>query len=99
MRPILRPLTLFCCCLMALTGCDPAEFDADPDVRREARGARTCVSAVRNETGDASAMLNQTLPIVEANQFIVDVPATQARWLCRTDDAGTAEQLYKMGQG
>lgn len=99
MRSILRPLPLLCISLTALAACDPAEFDADPDVRANARGARTCVAAVRDETGDGSAVLNTTLPIVEAYQFIVDVPAAQASWLCRTDEAGRAQQIYKMGQG
>jgi len=99
MRTILRPLPLLCCCLLALAACDPAEFDADPDVRADARGARTCLNAVRDQTGDASAAINTTLPIVEANQFIIDVPAAPERWLCRTDDAGAAQQIYKMGQG
>lgn len=85
--------------LLVLTACDPAEFDADPDVRAEARGARTCVSAVKDQTKDGSATLNTTLPIVEANQFIVDAPGVNQRWVCTTDDAGQAKQLYQLGVG
>ncbi|WP_299558786.1 hypothetical protein [uncultured Sulfitobacter sp.] len=96
MRYILRPATLLCVATLALAACDPAEFDSDPAVRRDARANRTCVDAVGNQTG-AGAQLNTTLPIVEINQYIIDVPALQERWMCRTDDEGTATQLYKMG--
>lgn len=95
---ILRFAIILPAALTALAACDPAEFDADPDVRLEARGARTCVTAVRNQTGEAAA-LNTVLPVVEANQFIVDVASKNQRWVCTTDDAGTAKQLYQLGQG
>jgi hypothetical protein len=81
-----------------LSACDVAEFDEDPDVRRDARANRTCVTAVAAQTG-SPAQLNTGLPVVEINQYIVDVPAVQERWMCRTDDEGTATQLYKMGAG
>lgn len=83
----------------ALAACDPAELDPDPEVRAEARGARKCVAAVRDQTGDASATLNTTLPIVEINQFIVDVPGKDSRWLCQTDDVGTPQELLQLGAG
>ncbi|MEQ6248151.1 hypothetical protein ABMC89_04605 [Sulfitobacter sp. HNIBRBA3233] len=98
MRLFLRPATALCVGFLALAACDPAEFDSDPDVRRDAKANRTCVNAVENQTG-AAAQLNTTLPIVEINQYIIDVPALQERWMCRTEDDGTASQLYKMGQG
>jgi len=80
---------------LALAACDPAEFDKDPDVRRDARANRTCARSVVDHAGSA-AQLNKTLPIVEVNQYIFDVPETQELWMCRTDDEGTATQLYKM---
>jgi hypothetical protein len=83
---------------LALAACDPAEFDADPDVRRDARANRTCVDAVTQQTGSPS-QLNTVLPVIEVNQYIIDVPAAQERWMCRTDDEGTATQLYKMNAG
>lgn len=98
MRYFTRPALILCMATMALAACDPAEFDADPDIRRDARANRTCVNAVSEQAGSA-AQLNTTLPIVEVNQYIIDVPAAQARWMCRTDDEGTANQLYKMGAG
>ena len=98
MRYLTRPAVLICAAALALAACDPAEFDADPDVRRDARANRTCVTAVSNQTG-SDAQLNTTLPIVEVNQYIIDVPEGQQRWMCRTDDEGTATQLYKMGAG
>lgn len=91
-------LTL-CAALTALAACDPAELDPDPEVRAEARGARKCVAAVREQTADASSVLNTTLPIVEINQFIVDVPGKNSRWLCQTNDAGTPQELLELGIG
>lgn len=97
-RPALfRPALFLCLATMALSACDPAEFDADPDIRRDARANRKCVVAVKEQTGDATAQLNTTLPVVEINQYIVDVPANQERWMCRTDDEGTPTQMYKLG--
>ncbi len=98
MRTFTRPALILCMATMALAACDPAEFDPDPDVRRDARANRTCVNAVTAETGSPS-QLNTTLPVVEINQYIIDVPATQERWMCRTEDDGKASQLYKMGTG
>ena len=92
----MRPTLILCAGLMALAGCDAAEFDPDPEVRADARGGRKCVVAVRDQAGDASAVLNTTLPIVEINQFIVDVPGNQSRWLCQTDDNGTPQQLLQL---
>ncbi|MGB5862878.1 MAG: hypothetical protein WBG95_01110 [Sulfitobacter sp.] len=99
MRFFTRPALILCMATVALAACDPAEFDTDPDVRRDARANRKCVDAVSKQTGDATAKLNTTLPIVEINQYIVDTPATQGRWMCRTDDEGNAKQLYKLGVG
>jgi len=98
MRNLTRTTLVLCMAAMALAACDPAEFDADPDVRRDARANRTCVAAVTNQTKNPS-QLNTTLPVVEVNQYIIDVPVSQERWMCRTDDEGTATQLYKMNAG
>jgi hypothetical protein len=84
---------------MALTACDPAEFDADPDVRRDARANRKCVTSVAEQTKDAAAQLNTTLLVIEVNQYIVDAPTLQERWMCRTDDEGNPTQLYRLGTG
>ena len=98
MRNFTRPALILCMAAMALTACDPAEFDPDPDVRRDARANRTCVKAVTEQAG-SKGQLNTTLPVVEINQYIIDVPEAQERWMCRTDDEGNASQLYKMGTG
>lgn len=92
----MRITLILCAGMMALAGCDAAEFDPDPEVRADARGSRKCVVAVRNQTGDSSAVLNTTLPIVEINQFIVDVPGNQSQWLCQTDDNGNAQELLQI---
>ena len=92
----MRPSLILCAALMALAACDSTEFDADPQIRAEAKGSRKCVAAVRNQTGDASAAINSVLPRVEITQFLVDVPSSQGRWLCQTDDAGTPLQLLEL---
>jgi len=50
---------------------------------------------VKNQT-KSDATLNTTLPVIEVNQYIVDAPALQERWMCLTDDEGNAQQLVKM---
>lgn len=95
MRFLTRPALLACMATLALAACDPAEFDPDPDVRRDARANRTCVKAVKDQVG-APAQQNATLPVVEVNQYIIDVIGTSDRWMCRTDDDGKATQLYQM---
>lgn len=94
-----RLVPMVCVAAFALAACDPAEFDADPEVRAEARSARKCIASVRGQTGDASAVLNTTLPIVEVNQVIIDVPGNQTRWMCLTNDQGAPQSLYQMGVG
>ncbi|MBB3993972.1 hypothetical protein GGR95_001603 [Sulfitobacter undariae] len=94
----MRPALLLCTVVMALSACDPTEFDKDPDVRRDARANRTCIKAVSDKAG-SPAQANTSLPVVEINQYVIDVPTGQQRWMCRTDDEGNATQLYKMGQG
>lgn len=96
MLRITRPALYVCMATLALAACDPAEFDSDPDVRRDARANRTCIKAVSEQAG-AKAQANTTLPVVEVNQYILDIPETQERWMCRTDDEGNAIQMYKMG--
>jgi len=98
MRFFTRPALLACMATLALAACDPAEFDPDPDVRRDARANRTCVKAVKDHVG-APTVQNTTLPVVEVNQYIIDVIGTSEMWMCRTDDKGTATQFYQMGTG
>ncbi len=99
MRIFTRTALTLCMTTIALAACDPAEFDSDPDVRRDARANRQCVSQVRDITKDAAARLNTTLLIVEINQYIIDAPTLQERWMCRTDNEGNPTQLYRLGQG
>ncbi|AXI46432.1 hypothetical protein C1J03_10580 [Sulfitobacter sp. SK012] len=99
MRSVLRPVLGLCVALTALSACDPAEFDSDPQVRADARAGRKCVQAVTQQTGDASGVVNTTLPIVEINQLIIDLPSSQTRWVCLTDDLGAPLQLYQLGAG
>jgi hypothetical protein len=97
---IFTPTTLILCtAILTVSACDPAEFDTDPDVRRDARANRKCVLEVQEIAKDPAAQLNTTLPIVEINQYIIDAPTQQERWMCRTDDEGNPTQLYKLGDG
>lgn len=99
MRYFTRTALILCMATMALTACDPAEFDPDPDVRRDARANRLCVAQIKERTKDEAAQLNTTLLIIEVNQYIIDAPTLQERWMCRTDDEGNPTQFYRMGQG
>ena len=67
MRYFTRTALTLCMAMMALTACDPAEFDSDPDVRRDARANRKCVLEVKEITKDEAARLNTTLLIVETH--------------------------------
>ncbi len=84
-----------------LAACDPAAFDPDltPEERAQAlidsRGNRTCVRAVEIETGISGATPNTTLPVVELNQYIIDLPGDEAPWTCVTDDDGRAQYIYR----
>lgn len=99
MRFLTRLAPALCIATLALAACDPAEFDADPEVRSQARGERKCLTAVTAQTGVSAVAINTTLPIVEVNQIIVDVTTNQTNWMCRTDDLGEPQTLYQMGQG
>lgn len=97
MTKFLRSAALLLAVPLTLAACDPAEFDPDPDVRAEARSNRKCVAAVKKQTGSATASVNTTIPVVEFNQFLIDVP--KATWVCIADDEGNPKQLYELGKG
>ena len=79
--------------LIGLSAC--AEFDADPDVRLDAKAGRTCIAAIKKHTSASAVSMNTTLPVVEVNQYIIDVEGGSS-WTCLTDDNGRAQQFYEI---
>lgn len=90
MRVIMR--TALCLGILALAACDELAVANDPAALAELRATKSCIAAVKAQTGAATATLNTTLPIVELNQYVVDVSGAPS-WTCFTDDAGKASQL------
>ncbi|MFT6674346.1 MAG: hypothetical protein ACJAVM_000517 [Sulfitobacter sp.] len=82
-----------CLPLLAISACDELAVANDPVALAEVRAARTCVAAVNKQVG-GGATLNTTLPIVEINQYVIDVPKANS-WTCFTDDNGRAQQLIE----
>lgn len=81
--------------LLALGACDEAAFSDDPAVRAEFAGVRSCIRAVQSETGSTGATHNTELPVVEVNQYIIDVP-NQRSWTCYTNDQNRAIELVRL---
>jgi hypothetical protein len=96
MRVFTRPA--LCLSILALAACDELAVANDPVALAELRATKSCVAAVKAQTGSGNATLNTTLPIVEINQYIIDVPGAQS-WTCFTDDAGKASQLVELRAG
>ncbi|MEO0939832.1 MAG: hypothetical protein AAFY38_16900 [Pseudomonadota bacterium] len=81
--------------LLAVAACDEIAVADDPDALAELRGTKSCIRAVQNETGATGATANTELPVVEVNQYIIDVPG-QPSWVCYTNDENQAIQLVKL---
>jgi len=92
MPVLLRPA--LCLSLLAVAACDEIAVADDPAALAEVRGQKTCVKAVSEQTGAAGVALNTTLPVIETNYFIIDVPNAKS-WGCLTDDAGRAAQIVE----
>ncbi len=84
--------------LLILAGCDDLAVAGDPVAAADLRGQRSCVAAVRKQTGAAGAAINTSLPVVELNRFIVDVP-NAPMWTCVTDEAGRAIEIVERQTG
>ena len=96
MSPRLTALPLLCAAALTLSACDEiaiATSTDDPEARIAARGARSCVRAVENHTDPTAAEINTTIPVIEVNRFIVDVPGPESPWVCITDDEGNAREI------
>lgn len=83
-----------CLPILALAACEDMSTASDPAARAEISAQRGCIRAVQKHTGVSGGVINTTIPIVETNQYIVDLPG-QDPWTCYTDDTGAAKQLIK----
>lgn len=96
MHLILRPALALS--LLGLVACDELAVANDPEALADLRGQKSCVAAVAKETGSSGVTLNSTLPVVELNRFIIDVP-NAASWTCVTDENGRARQIVERRTG
>ncbi len=96
MHLLLRPA--LCLSLLAVAACDEIAVAGDPEALAELRGQKSCVSAVAKETGNPGASLNTTVPVIETNRYIVDVPNAKS-WTCVTDANGQAWQIVEQQSG
>lgn len=96
MRAFLRPA--LCLPFLALAACDEVAVAGDPVALADVRGQKSCVSAVAKQTGKAGVSINTTIPVIETNRFIVDVPGGK-RWTCVTDGNGRATELVEQQTG
>lgn len=92
MRFFLRPA--LCLSLLAVAACDELAVANDPEALADLRGSKNCIKAVNAQAGATNAALNTTIPVVETNYFIIDVPGKKS-WTCVTDDKGVATQIVK----
>ena len=86
---------VFYASLLALAGCDEIAVANDPVALAEVRGSKSCISAVKKQTGASSATLNTTLPVVELNRYIIDVAGAKS-WICVTDNTNKAIEIVEI---
>ena len=72
MRHFLRPA--LCLPLLALAACDEIAVADAPAALADLRGQKSCLAAVRSETGVEGVAINTTRPMVERYRHIVHVP-------------------------
>jgi len=85
-------------CLLGVAACDEIAVAGDPVALADLRGQKSCVAAVAKETGARGVAINATLPVVELNRFIVDVP-NAPMWTCVTDANGKALEIVERQTG
>lgn len=93
MRYILR--SALALSVLTVAACDEIAVADDPVALAELRASKSCIRAVEGQTGISGSTLNTTLPIVELNQYVIDVPNGPS-WTCYTDDNGKATQLVEL---
>tara|TARA_R110002124_G_scaffold165414_1_gene332756 strand:- start:14 stop:304 length:291 start_codon:yes stop_codon:yes gene_type:complete len=84
--------------VLGVAACDEVAVANDPVARAELRATKSCIAAVENETGAAGVAMNTTIPVIETNQYIVDVP-NAPYWTCLTNDEGQAVTLVQNRRG
>ncbi|QFT60137.1 hypothetical protein FIU94_15005 [Sulfitobacter sp. THAF37] len=96
MPTLLRPALIIA--LLGVAACDEVAVANDPVARAELRATKSCIAAVENETGVSGATINTTIPIIELNQYIVNVP-NAPYWTCTTNDQGQALTITQNQRG
>ena len=94
MPTLLRPVAVIA--LLAVAACDETAVSSGGTSFAETRGINSCIRAVERETGIKGASHNTTLPVVEVDQFIINVPNAKP-WTCYTNSNGRAEELVEIG--
>ncbi|GAA6175218.1 hypothetical protein [Sulfitobacter pacificus] len=84
--------------LLGLVACDELAVANDPVALADLRGQKSCVAAVTAETGAANVAINTTIPVIEVQRFIVDVPGG-GMWTCVTDANGKALEIVERKNG
>ena len=84
--------------VLGVAACDEVAVSNDPVAQAELRASKSCVSAVEKETGASGLSLNTTIPIIELNQYIVNVP-NEPYWTCLTNDEGQAQSIVQHQRG
>ena len=93
MHMFLRPA--LCLSLLALAACDEIAVANDPVALADVRGSKSCIAAVKKQTGASGVTLNTTLPVVELNRYIIDVAGGNS-WTCVTDANNKAIQMVEI---
>lgn len=88
-----RSISALVLSLGGLAGCDEMAVADDPAALAELRTHKSCIAAVEQHTGISGGTINRTIPIVETNQYIVDLPGGAPKWTCYTDAEGKAREL------
>ena len=83
-----------CLPFAALAACEDMNTATDPAARAELASQRSCMRAVEKHTGTKGASVNTTIPVVETQQYIIDLP-NQSPWTCYTDETGAARELIE----
>ncbi|KIN64947.1 hypothetical protein Z946_3843 [Sulfitobacter noctilucicola] len=84
--------------VLGVAACDELAVANDPVALAELRGQKSCISAVTSQTGAEKVVINTTIPVIETNRFIVDVPGAKP-WTCVTDDKGVAIEIVERRNG
>lgn len=83
---------------LALSACEDMASAGDPAARAELASQKSCLRAVKKHTGISGATINTTIPIIETNQYIIDLPNLPS-WTCYTDETGAARELIQTRVG